>query len=159
MSGWIARPVDHRAPDVAATLMVVQRAAYRVEADLIGYHGIPGLREGPVEIAALDLTVLAVEDPDNDGRMLGLLGYSRDGDVVDIDRLAVDPGAFRRGVGRALVGAVHDREPDAYRFDVSTGTANAPAIALYTSLGYQPVATTLLDGCRITRFAHRPPPP
>jgi ribosomal protein S18 acetylase RimI-like enzyme len=73
--------------------------------------------------------------------------------VVEIDRLAVDPGVFRRGVGRALVGAVHAREAGARRFDVSTGAANAPAVALYTSMGYRPVATQVVDGCRVTRLA------
>ena len=81
------------------------------------------------------------------------MGYGRDGDVVDIDRLAVAPAAFRRGIGRALVAAVHDREPDARAFTVSTGTDNAPAVALYTSLGYRPVGSSVLDGCPVTRFA------
>jgi ribosomal protein S18 acetylase RimI-like enzyme len=148
--------------------MAVQQAAYRVEADLIGYEEIPGLREGPADITALDLTVLAVVDGDGDGdgagndgatggRLLGLVGYSRRDGVVDIDRLAVAPQAFRRGVGRALVEAVHEREADARRFVVQTGTANAPAVALYTSLGYRPAGRVTLDGCAITRFA-RPVP-
>jgi ribosomal protein S18 acetylase RimI-like enzyme len=148
---WTARPVDHRAPDVAAELMAVQRAAYRVEADLIGYQGLPGLAEGPAEIAGLDLTVLAVRD--DGGELLGLLGYGRDDGVVDIDRLAVAPAAFRRGVGRALVGAVHDREADARRFKVSTGSDNTPAVALYTSMGYLPVGSKVIEGCPVTRFA------
>jgi ribosomal protein S18 acetylase RimI-like enzyme len=152
---WTPRPVDHRAPDVAAELMAVQRAAYRVEADIIGYQAIPALAEGPADIAGLDLTVLAVHERDG-GELLGLVGYERDGDVVEIDRLAVAPAAFRRGVARALVGAVHDREADAQRFAVSTGTDNAPAVALYTSMGYRPVGSIVLDGCPVTRFARRP---
>lgn len=151
---WTAHPVDHRAPDVAAELMVVQRAAYRVEADLIGYQGLPGLTEGPADIAGLDLTVLAVRD--DGGELLGLLGYERDGEEVDIDRLAVAPAAFRQGVGRALVVAVHDREADAGRFKVSTGSDNTPAVALYTALGYLPVGSKVIEGCPVTRFARMP---
>lgn len=156
---WTTHPVDHRAPDVAAELMAVQRAAYRVEADLIGYQGLPGLAEGPADIAALDLVVLAVRY--DDGALLGLVGYERDEGVVDIDRLAVAPSAFRRGVGRALVGAVHDREAGARRFKVSTGSDNTPAVALYTSMGYLPVGSKVIEGCPVTRFARdtEPEPP
>ena len=153
---WTARPVDHRAPEVAAELMAIQRAAYRVEAELIGYQGLPGLVEGPADIAVLDLVVLTVHD--DDGALLGLVGYERDEGVVDIDRLAVDPAAFRRGVGRALVDAVHDREADASYFKVSTGSDNTPAVALYTSMGYRPVGSKVIEGCPVTRFAREPEP-
>ena len=142
--------LDHRAADVAAAIVDVQRAAYRVEAELIGYDRMPGLTEEVADVAALDLTILGVHDG---GRLAGLVGYARRDGFVEVDRLAVEPTWFRRGVGRALVTAVHVREPDAGHFEVSTGVANAPGVGLYTSLGYQEVATRVLDDCLVVFFA------
>lgn len=145
--------VDHRAASVAAAIVDVQRAAYRIEAELIGYYRIPGLTETAAEVTALDLTILGVHD---DGRLAGLVGYTRDDEVVDIERLAVDPAWFRRGVGRALVAAVHERERDAARFEVSTGAANAPGVGLYTAFGYRRVDTRVLDGCPVVFLVRTP---
>jgi len=145
--------VDHRATDVAAAIVDVQRAAYQVEAELIGYDRIPGLVETAADVAALDLTILGVHD---DGRLVGLVGYTRGDDVVEIERLAVAPAQFRRGVGQALVAAVHERESDATRFEVSTGAANAPGVGLYTALGYRRVDTRVLDGCPVVFLVRAP---
>jgi ribosomal protein S18 acetylase RimI-like enzyme len=142
--------LDHRDPGVAEEVVAVQRAAYAVEAELIGFDDLPPLREEPEALAEADLLVLGAHDgPD----LVGVLGYERDGDVVEIDRLAVRPAAFRRGVARSLLDDLHTREgPDA-RFAVSTGAANEPAIALYRSLGYLWVADEpLAVGITVSRF-------
>lgn len=124
----------HQDPDVAGQIRDLQRAAYQVEADLIGFHQIPPLLEKAEDIQGLDVTFLGVFDR---GTLVGLIGYRRLGTVVDIDRLAVDPRLFRRGLGRQLLAAVHDRE-NAERYEVSTGAANGPALALYRDAGYVP---------------------
>lgn len=157
MEAWTTRPIDHTAADVAAAVVAVQRASYRVEADLIGYDRIPPLLDTAADVAALDLAVLGVHD--DAGRLAGLVGYLVEvgpgGPVADIERLAVDPRWFRRGIGRALVTAVHERERAAVAFTVSTGAANAPAVALYRSLGYRPVGERTVEGCRIAAFERR----
>lgn len=142
--------LEHRQLDVASAIVEVQRAAYAIEAEIIGFNGIPPLHETVEQVAALDLTILGAFD----GLALaGLVGYERDGDVVDIDRLAVAPQFFRHGVGRALVTAVHERESDAGTFTVSTGALNTPAIELYTRLGYRRLADRdLPEGLTIAVF-------
>ena len=65
---------------------------------------------------------------------VGVLGYRRDGDAVDIDRLAVDPAFFRRGLATKLLRELFVRERDATLFTVSTGFGNHPAIDLYERL-------------------------
>jgi ribosomal protein S18 acetylase RimI-like enzyme len=144
-------PIDHQDPTMAAEIVRVQRAAYRVEADLIDFDGIPNLHETVDDIRSLGLTVLGIVE---DGRLVALLGYDRDGDTVDIDRLAVAPTHHRRGLASMLLQALHRRESSARRFEVSTGAANAPAVALYESLGYEPVATvTIPMGLETVRLA------
>jgi ribosomal protein S18 acetylase RimI-like enzyme len=144
-------PIDHRDRTVAAALVDLQRASYRVEADLIGFDGIPPLHETVDDVVALDLSMLGAYD----GTLLaGALGYARDGDLVDIDRLAVHPSCFRRGIASRLVDALHERERDATRFVVSTGDGNTPAIACYERHGYEQMRTELLpEGVRVVRLA------
>lgn len=141
--------LDHRRSAVASAIVAVQRQAYRSEAELIGYDRMPPLLEDDAAVAALDLTLLGVHD---DGRLVGLLGYSVDGEVVDIDRLAVAPTHTRRGIATRLLEALHDRHPTRVRFDVSTGAANAPALALYERLGYQRAASKHVDGVEIVHL-------
>jgi ribosomal protein S18 acetylase RimI-like enzyme len=126
--------LDHRDPAVAAQVVGVQRAAYAVEARLIGFDGIPPLHECVTEVVALDLALLAAVEH---GRPIALLGYRRAGTDVEIDRLAVHPDHFRHGLARRLITELHAREVDATRFHVSTGRDNRPAIALYQSHGYE----------------------
>jgi ribosomal protein S18 acetylase RimI-like enzyme len=134
---------------VAAELVAVQRASYAVEAELIGFDGIPALRESVEELVAAGLVWLGVLE---DGRLAAALAYARLAGVVDVDRLVVAPWAFRRGYGRALVTALIEREP-AGRFLVSTGSRNQPARRLYESLGFHVVGEReVAPGIMVTRY-------
>jgi GNAT superfamily N-acetyltransferase len=124
--------VDHRDHHVAAALVALQRASYRVEAELIGDDAIPPLLEGADAVAALDLTFLAIE---GEGGPVAVLGYRVADGVLDIDRLAVHPRHFRKGLGRRLVHAVLARVPHD-RAVVSTGQRNHPARELYERAGF-----------------------
>jgi len=127
--------ISIRAPEVgdaavAARLIEIQHAAYRVEADLIGYDGIPQLNETVNDLQAQPISWLAAFDDDS---IVGAIGFvTRPDGSCDIDRLVVDPDRARRGIGRALVEAVLDHPV----VTVSTGARNQPACALYESLGF-----------------------
>lgn len=137
-------------PAIATGIVALQRAAYRVEADLLGFDGIPPLHEDAAAVQALDRTLLGVIEG---GQVIALVGYQRIGRGVDIDRLAVHPCYFRRGLARGLLAELHRREVDATQFDVSTGRDNLAALAPYRSMGYRPVADVALpEGVVITRL-------
>jgi hypothetical protein len=59
---------------VAAELVALQRASYAVEAELIGFDQIPGLRESVEELVAAGLLWLGVREG---GRLAGALAYRR----------------------------------------------------------------------------------
>jgi ribosomal protein S18 acetylase RimI-like enzyme len=124
------------APDDAVTRRVleIQRAAYSVEADLVGHNLIPPLHETFAELQSQPLIFLGVSC---DRTLAGVLGYRRDRDTVDIDRVAVDPSFFRRGLATRLLRELFARERDATRFTVSTGLGNQPAISLYERFGFR----------------------
>lgn len=125
--------LEHRTEVVAEQIVDVQRAGYEVEARLTGYDGMPGLHQDVPTMMGLDLQILGAVDDD---RLLGVLGYRRHGHLVDVDRLAVHPDSFRRGVGTALLDELHRREADASRIELMTSTGNTPAISLYLRSGY-----------------------
>jgi ribosomal-protein-alanine N-acetyltransferase len=78
-------------------------------------------------------------------RMAGFAISGAGGDGGYLQRLAVDPAMQRRGIGRALVlDALHwlRRRPIDTAY-VNTAVANAPALALYESLGFVRVADHL----------------
>ena|SRR5215204_4317014 len=121
---------------MARRVLELQRAAYAVEASLVGYDAIPPLHETLAELQARPLIFLGVSC---EGVLGGVLGYQRDGATVDIDRVAVDPACFRRGLATKLLRELFVRERDARRFTVSTGYGNQPAIGLYARFGFRVV--------------------
>ena len=142
--------VDHRAVAVASEIVRIQRAAYAIEAELIGFDAIPPLHEDTVDVMQLGITFMGVV---SGGEISGVLGYQLVGTTVGIDRLAIDPDHFRRGFARNLLVHLHEREHIAHLFEVSTASANGPARRLYESTGYASTGDAALpEGVTVTRF-------
>lgn len=142
--------VNHAESVIAAAVNELQRASYAVEAVLIGYIAIPTLHETDEVVAQLDLTILGALDH---GELVRILGYRRTEETVVIDRLAVHPRVFRRGVGGSLLEELHRRERDALRFEVMTGAENTPAVSLYTKFGYcRAFDESLAEGVTLAHF-------
>lgn len=124
----------------------LQQHAYAVEAALIGCWEIPGLRESPEELLASAETFWGCFVPgvdDASPRCAGIVATEPEPGALGplrISRLAVDPARFRQGVGRRLLSHVLAPETLARASHtavvVSTGAANAPARALYESMGF-----------------------
>ncbi|MCS7479604.1 GNAT family N-acetyltransferase [Umezawaea endophytica] len=151
-----AEPPIHRLDltddDTLRGLWELQRAAYAVEADLIGFDGIPPLHETLDDLRACGETFLGTED------LTGAVSWLRPDDgTLDICRLVVHPRAHRTGVARALLDALDRREP-AETTTVSTGTANLPAMTLYRRRGFVPTGLRdLAPGVTLTLLTRRTP--
>lgn len=135
---------------IAGRLLGVQRAAYAVEAGLIGFDGIPQLRE--------DLDGLMASGECWLGRfvgdlLVGAVAYELpDDETVEITRLVVDPAYSRQGHGWALLDHLDVLEPRAVAL-VSTGTKNTPAVALYEGRGFEELERVeVAPGVEISRF-------
>lgn len=146
------REIEHSQIDVARRVADIQRAAYAIEAALIGFDGIPQLHETATHVLALhDLEWRGAFDGPE---LVGVIAWRWDGSVYDIDRLAVDPGSSRRGHGRRLVRSV----PPDRAASVSTGAGNEPAIRLYLGEGFvEDGATRVAPGVLLAHFS-RPSP-
>lgn len=144
---------DHEVLARGAELVALQRAAYTVEAELIGDDRIPTLHETELELVSAGLTWIVVMDQ----RIIAALGYVIDGDVIDIDRLMVDPDHHRQGLGARLVTRAMGMGRVA---TVSTGRENGPARALYASLGFRHDRDVeALPGLWASRYVYRCDPP
>lgn len=137
---------------VGPRLLAVQHAAYAIEAKIIGDDRIPPLSETLEELRAQPLRWAGAFD---EGELLvGAVAWEETVDEVDINRLVVDPGAHRRGVGRALVEEVMSRA-DGRRIVVSTGRDNAPARRLYERLGFAGLdEVEVIPGLWIANYAY-----
>jgi ribosomal protein S18 acetylase RimI-like enzyme len=136
-------PLDLADDATLERLVSVQRAGYRVEADLIGAISLPPLHETPEQLRASGETFLGAY---LDGELAGAVSYKRAGDLVDIHRLVIDPKAFRRGLATRLLDALEAAEGDAPAWTVGTGRDNAPARALYERRGFRAVEERIVPG-------------
>ena len=137
------RELDLAAAGVAETIVVLQRASYRVEADLLGARTLPALKESPRRLRRTREQFLGAFEGE---RLVGAVSWKRDGPLVDVHRLVVHPDRFRRGIAGLLLDALEEREPDAERSIVATGAANAPARRLYERRGFTAVEEHLAPG-------------
>lgn len=139
--------------ELADQLLTIQRAAYLVEATLIGDDRIPALHEDVGELCAAPLTWLGAYDS---SCLIGAVAWVEDTDEVDIDRLIVHPEFHRRGAGRSLVQAVLHRAGQRHT-TVSTGQANLPARMLYQQLGFRQLDDVeVVPGLWVTHLVHAP---
>lgn len=136
-------------PHYARILLDLQKAAYAVEAQLLGDDRIPPLKETLVGIAAWRGHWIVAWDG---VQLLGAVAWDDQGDRLEIDRLMVVPSAHRRGVGSALVQRVigaADRRP----IHTATGRDNPPAIRIYEKHGFEAVGDEEVPpGIWITRL-------
>ncbi|MFJ3859652.1 GNAT family N-acetyltransferase [Streptomyces sp. NPDC090085] len=122
-------------PGAAAAVHGIGRAAYAVEAELIGFDGIPALHEDLGEMLARPLHWLGAVP--GEGGIAGFLAWeeAEDGGVA-IDRLCVAPAWFRRGVASGLLRHALAEAFPGRHVEVTTGAANTPAVTLYTRFGF-----------------------
>ena len=142
--------LDVRDRATAVQLLAVQHAAYRIEAGLIGFDGIPPLHETLDELIADPVTWWGVRD--REGAVVAGIAVARSGPRCSIDKLIVAPSRHRHGLGRRLVRHVL-AQPGLDVVEVSTGTGNAPARGLYESLGFKIVRVREIGpGVTVTQY-------
>lgn len=138
--------IDLSDNSVASQVLGLQQSAYRAEADLIEFNGIPPLHESMQALIAAPLVWMGIE---SDGQIVAAMAITEEADSIDIDRLMVDPALSRRGYGHALLSAL---DPGA-TITVSTGTKNYPARRFYEAAGFVTVGeSSPVTGLQLTHF-------
>jgi GNAT superfamily N-acetyltransferase len=134
---------------VALETWALSRAAYQVEADLLGLADSAATQERIAQLRRLELRWLGAYA---DGELVGVLGYRELGAGLELRRLAVDPRRFRTGVASGLLAAL----PPAPAVSVRASVGNTPALALYARHGFVPCGESILEsGVRIKYLIRR----
>ena len=125
-------------------IVLLQRASYRVEADLLGARTLPALTETPRQLRALGRGVPR--------RVRGRAARRRGVVEADAARSSTStassctPTASAAASPARLLDALAEHEPDAERTTVATGAANPPARRLYEQRGFAPVEERVVSG-------------
>ena len=124
--------LDQKNEKTAGEIRKIQREAYQIEADLIGFDGIPQLAETVAEVQKNEEIFIGYIEEE----LLGFISYKEKNGLIDIHRLAIDPRHFRKGIAKSLLTFLLEQF-SGREVIVSTGTANIPARKLYESFGFQ----------------------
>jgi GNAT superfamily N-acetyltransferase len=136
----------------AAALLRLQHDAYRTQADLIGTDRLVSLSADEDTLPAWRGRYLVAWEGT---QLVGAVAW-RPGNVVDLDRVMVDPPARRRGIAATLIQVVLD-DAGPRPVETVTGRDNSPGIALYRRFGFEPVgAEQAPTGIWITRLRRDP---
>jgi ribosomal protein S18 acetylase RimI-like enzyme len=130
------REIDIAAGEWAEAVLRLQLRSYAVEAQLIGFAGLPPLQD---TVATLQQCGERFYGYIKQGQLAGAISYERMKKTVHICRLMVDPGFFRQGIASALIEFVCHQERNANEIIVMTGSANIPALRLYERQGFREV--------------------
>lgn len=134
MTNIRVHPADHRDRAVAEGIHAVQKAAYTLEAELLGARRFPPLDRTVDDVQrGAERFIVATDN----GAIIGAIGVepgAAPGELL-IGSLVVMPDRWREGIGRRLVQAVIDAHPTT-PLTVSTGVKNAPGPALYAACGF-----------------------
>ncbi|WP_336204921.1 GNAT family N-acetyltransferase [Nonomuraea sp. LPB2021202275-12-8] len=128
----------------AGEILTLQRAAYVSEAQLYGDPYIPPLVESLEQVRKAIETGVVLKAAEA-GRIVGAVRGSVAGTTCLVGRLVVAPDCQGRGLGTALLGALHEQVPDAEAFDLFTGHLSEPNLRLYKRLGYRETHRERMD--------------
>ncbi|MBN8209677.1 GNAT family N-acetyltransferase [Bacillus sp. NTK071] len=126
--------LHHQNADTAKLILDVQLPAYRKEAEIIKFDGIPQLSDTVDSIQMSEETFIGCY---REGEVAGVLSFKHTKDSVRICRLVVHPDYFRMGVAKEIMEyllVTSDKE-----FVVSTGADNVPAVKFYETFGFEEV--------------------
>lgn len=130
------KEIPLRQVEQAQQMLEIQRDAYAVEAELLGFDEIPARYETIEVIQNLPGTSYGLY---NDERLIGFVTIEASDKTVEITKLCIDPTYFRARLATTLLEHVLSIHEDKLVY-VHTGKHNGPAKRLYTKLGFEPSA-------------------
>lgn len=118
---------------IAASVLQLQMASYKIEAELIGFYEIPPLKDTLISLSECDEIFYGYFIND---ALAGIISYKIIENILDIHRVAVHPCFFKRGIAGKLINFIERIEDTLNKVVVCTGKENLPAVNLYLKNGY-----------------------
>lgn len=128
----------------AGEILTLQRAAYVSEAQLYGDPYIPPLVESLEQVRKAVETAMVLKATDGP-RIIGSVRGATAGTTCLVGRLVVAPDRQGRGIGTALLAALHEQVPEAEAFDLFTGHLSESNMRLYRRQGYRETHRERMD--------------
>lgn len=128
------KKLDLKNPETARSILELQLASYKIEAEIIGFNDIPPLKDTVDSLIACDETFYGYYINDV---LTGIISYKIIEKVIDIHRVAIHPLYFRMGIADNLINFIEGLENNINKVVVSTGKENLPAVSLYLRNGYK----------------------
>ena len=120
----------------AVDILNIQYLAFEAESRLYDGVEIPPLAQ-TLEGLMADFSEYAFLRAVVDGQIVGSVKCRETAGRVWVGRLMVHPSWQNKGIGRKLMQAVEEYNPEAVEFELFTGNKSLKNIALYRSLGYE----------------------
>lgn len=120
----------------AEEIILLQRLAYKSEADLYHDYNIPPMIQTVKEIQGEfehKMFLRAVVDK----KIVGSVRAHREGDTCHIGRLMVHPEYQNRGIGTRVMYEIENLFESCKRYELFTGNKSKKNISLYKNLGYK----------------------
>lgn len=144
------KKLDIRESKIVQAVLDIQIPAYQIEAALIEYWEIPPLKDTLETLKASGESFYGYFEGE---KLLGVIAYIIEGEVMDICRLVVHPDYFRRGIAKKLLVYVEKNIGGVKKVKVSTGSKNMPAIKLYKNQGFEEYQVVEIEeGLKITEL-------
>ncbi|GGS53251.1 GCN5 family acetyltransferase [Planobispora rosea] len=128
--------IERAEPGDTGEILTVQRAAYVSEAQLYGDPFIPPLIETAEQVRKVVETAVVLVARDG-SRVVGAVRGQLSQTTCRVGRLVVAPDMQGRGIGGALLAALHDEVAPAQAFDLFTGHLSEGNLRLYRRHGYR----------------------
>lgn len=128
--------INARCPETAQDILRVQIPAYQIEAALIGFDGIPPLKD---TVDSIQQSREAFVGYYLEEELAGFLSYELEENTCTICRMVVHPNHFRKGIAKALLAHFLDNVCPKPYIKVSTGAKNEPALHLYKQFDFKEV--------------------
>jgi len=120
---------------IAEEIWMLQHAAYRQEAALIGFAELPPLLDTVASLQRCEESFYGYFLAD--GSLTGVVSATESAEGMTICRMMVDPDCFRQGIATALLRHMTDCAFLEYAWTVTAEVRNIPAIRLYESCGFR----------------------
>lgn len=139
----VIAPLSLRDPEIVEQIWRLQHAAYRLEAYAVGAKYMPPLPDTFETL--MNSTEVFYGDITSGGEIIGAIAVStkKNEGTTEITRLMVHPQHLRQGIGRKLLRHVIEHYSDTTLLEVTAGTLNAPAVALYKQQGFVATGTAM----------------
>lgn len=135
---------------IASSVLQLQMASYKIEAELINFYEIPPLKDTLDSLTECNEIFYGYFINDV---LAGIISYKVIKNILDIHRVAIHPNFFKRGIAGKLISFIEKIENTINKVVVCTGKENLPAVNLYLKNGYHKTQDIKISkGIYLTEF-------